>query len=257
MRQASSRARERSRGTTLLKSEPLKARQTNWDRIWKGVWSLLNSTITVAIVGGVLAAALTHWYSRLEASAADLASRRNELRKIVVELDYRLMRLKLVGEQWDARAQLPKDVLTRAGERAIAIISGDNDTSTTAAEFKGSSVISLLSSAESDAGVPWTDKDFVLTYSDLINCAAATQANYVYMRLSPELEYLKQELAGGRLPIALNDRASGDYEAALYSKVLSLSTQNAAKFDALGAPQGGNPAATYLKTCQAQEAKGG
>jgi hypothetical protein len=214
------------------------------------IWTGLNSNFAIAVIGSSVAAILTASYADQTASSADLATRRAELTKLVVELDLRLNRLRIVGDQWNDRAHLPAAGLNNDGARAVAIVGGSNGTVTSATEFQNEHIASIISRAETDAGVQLTDKQYLFTFTDLENCAALSQTNYLLARIAPLVSFMKQTLASRDIPIPGAAAGPDNYQYKVYAATANLSQTKAEPLDILAASEDNNEAAPYVEACR-------
>jgi hypothetical protein len=167
-----------------------------------------------------------------------------------VELDLRNARLKVIRDKWDDRKDLSADQLRNVGARAVAIVDGNENTVTSTAEFKNEHIVSVLSRAEAEAGLPLTDKAYLLTFTDLVDCAAAAQVKYVSGRLDPLIFYLKKGVAEGELPVPERKVDPTSYASTVYTDTSKQSAQKAEPMDALSSTGALNPKMiAYLKRC--------
>lgn len=199
------------------------------------LWSGLNSSFFLAILGAVVLAALTNWYAVRQAADSDRQTRRAELAKLIVELDLRVARLNIALNQVVA-AHRSAAILNTTGKRAIAIVDGNPLTVTSNPEFRNEHLVSLLSRAEFAAGVPLSDKSDFVAFSDLPQCTAARQLKFVYDRVQPLVHSLETHFADGSLPAT----GSGQdiYEAAVYADVEKLAEKEAKPYNILGKTSG-------------------
>jgi hypothetical protein len=197
------------------------------------VWRAANSALFISVMGSLLLAGLTDIYSTRQADSADLAVRRADLSKLVVELNLRLARLHLAAAQLQAKPPPPADALERDGARTIAIVDGDQATVTSDPAFREEHLVSVLSRAELDAGVALTDKAYLLTFTDLVNCAALEQTPYVVARIQPLAYFLQTRLATGEIPISASRLGSKTYTAQVYAALAAQSAQAAQARDSL------------------------
>jgi hypothetical protein len=239
----------------LASSEPAGGQSAptlrRWLSAWSGrIWAFFNSGFAIAVIGAGVAAILTALYTDRTANEADLASRRAELAKLVVELDLRLSRLRIVADQWNDRAHLPSLGLNNDGGRAVAIVGGSNGTITSETEFQNEHIASIISQAETDAGLPLTDKQYLFTFTDLENCAALAQTGYVLARIAPLVGYLKQAFVSRDIPIPGAAAGPDDYQYKVYAATAYLSQTKAEPLDVLTAAENDKESAGYIEACQ-------
>ena len=196
------------------------------------VWAVINSALFIAVMASAVLAALTNWYALRQSSDSDRQLRRAELVKLLVELDLRIARLKIAADQTTINVAPAAEVLKTVGNRSIAIVDGDLLTVTSNPAFRNEHLVSLLSRAEFDAGVALTDKNYLITFTDLNKCAAARQVKYVYGRLKPLVFFLESRLADGSIPQTLGSR-DNLYQSEVYSEVSAQVKAAEEKYDAL------------------------
>lgn len=229
---------------------PQDARPPIWSRAGGAFWKFLNSTIFIALLGAVAANLLTDHYATIHAEASDHAARRAQLSELVVELKLRLARLKVIREQWDGRAKLSDAELRNDGARAIAIVEGNEHTVTSNPEFRNEHMVSVLSRAEFAAGLDPSDKDFLLTFTDLFDCGAAAQVGYTHARLLYLVSFLDAALRDGNLPFHSARTAADTREAQVYNSVGDLSRSRAASLDVLADQRRAARDEKFLESCR-------
>jgi hypothetical protein len=208
------------------------ADETTRQRFLRRLWTALNSALLITLISAVTAALLTHWFSDREAENSDLAARRAELSRDLVELELRTARLNVIQAQGgDRRAFTPAD-LARIGARAKAIVSADAKTVTSDPSFKDIHLVTVLGRAETAAGLNLSDKSFLLDFTDRTDDAALALTPYILCRTNQLVFYLKEHFQSGDFPLSVSDRKQRDYDSSVYS-LIDGSTSCAAKAIAL------------------------
>lgn len=204
----------------------------------------------IAIVGAFVATMLTDRYSAQVANNTDLASRRAELEKLVVELDLRVKRLEVIRGQSADSQHLTAANLSNDGARAIAIVAGNSDTVTSTSEFKNEHVASILSRAESDAGVDLTDKAYLLYFTDLVNCSALEQTAYVVERLTPLVSYFEKYLIDREIPVPRGVQGASNVQNETYAAVDASSANKSEILNVLSSSYKATANASSTERCR-------
>jgi hypothetical protein len=179
------------------------------------LWKVLNSAIVIAVVSSIAVLFLTKWYEASQARSADLATRRADLERLLVELELRKDRLWVVCEQ-----SLPKFRKTftaqqqaNNGERAMAIVSGRSDTVTSDPAYQNFHLATLLSQAELTAGLAppqqaqpdprthQTPQQELMGFTDLTDQEALDRMPAVFDWIRDRIETLQTQLNLGQIPI--------------------------------------------------------
>jgi hypothetical protein len=222
-----------------MTSETQSKRAAWLDAVGHRLWRTINSNFAIAVVGAVTAAVLANQYAVHQADMAQLAARRADLNEVMVELDMRAARLQIVSDQSNDRKNTPLALLEHDGARAMAIVKGDADTVTSLSEFKGDHLTALLSRAEFDAGLGQTDKSYLLTYTDLTDCAALQQTKFILQQIQPLIYYLKTRFQDGELPVLPSSGLKTNDPVTFYAELAKASQNAAASSDIISKSRGG------------------
>jgi hypothetical protein len=179
---------------------------------WKG----LNSALLITLISALTAALLTHWFADRQADSADMAARRAELSRDLVELELRTARLNVIAAQGADRKAFTTAEMTRIGERAKAIVSADSQTVTSDPSFKDVHLVTVLGRAETAAGVDLSDKGFLLDFTDRDPGAAVALTPNILCRTNLLVSYLKSHFQSGAFPLPLGDTKGRSYESSVY-----------------------------------------
>ena len=197
-------------------------------RFLRRVWTFFNSALFITLFSALIAALLSHAFSDRQAESEDLAARRAELSRDLVELDLRTARLNVIQAQWGDRAAFTPAEISRIGERAKAIVSAAGQTVTSDPSFRNVHLVTLLGRAETAAGVDLSDKGFLLDFTDRTDDAAVALTPYVLCRTNQLTFYLKAHFQAGEFPLKVADRKQRKYDSSVY--VLVNSAKSCGKF---------------------------
>jgi hypothetical protein len=167
-------------------------------------WKVLNSGIAIAMVSGIAVLLLTKCYESNQARSADLAKRRTDLERLLVELELRKDRLWVVCEQSLPAYRKAYNPLQQAnnGKRAKAIVAGRSDTVTSDPAYQNFHLATLLSQAEMTAGlVPAQQKD-LMEFTDLTDDGALGAMPDIFDKIRDPIETLELQLNSGQIPIS-------------------------------------------------------
>jgi hypothetical protein len=198
---------------TKLQSPPMRLVSSSL----RAFWAFLNSGLFIAILSSIAVAVLTQCYAASQSRDAELSTRRTELSQLIVELDLRVARLGVISKQ----ASQPKDFtvaqLSDIGHRAKAIVAGDSQTVTSDPAFHNFHMVTLLSRAETAAGLSLTNKQYLLSFTDYTDMVALHNSTMLYERLYPLVSYLEKHLASGDLPAVSSDPEKQAYQSDIYA----------------------------------------
>ncbi len=194
-------------------------------RVWlHGLWKGLNSAVFIASISGIAVALLTQWFAEQQAESEDMAARRTELSRDLVELELRTARLQVIQLQAADKTALTTDVRTRLGERAKAIVAGDARTVTSDPTYKDIHLLTLLGRAETAAGVKLSDKNYLPDFTDRDGADAVARTSYVLCRSYRLVLYLKGHFESGDFPLQVADADGRQYYSTVYAQLDSLSS---------------------------------
>lgn len=185
------------------------------------LWTFLNSALFITLISALTAALLSHGFADRQAESEDMAARRAELSRDLVELDLRTARLNVIQAQWGDRAALNAAELSRIGERAKAIVSVEGQTVMSDPSFRNVHLVTLLGRAETAAGVDFSDKGFLLDFTDRTDDAAVALTPYIMCRTNQLTFYLKAHFQAGDFPLKVSDRKGRKYDSSVYTLINS------------------------------------
>jgi hypothetical protein len=193
------------------------ATRTPRQRFLAQLWTGLNSALLITLISAVTAALLTHWFADREAENTDMAARRAELSRDLVEIQLRMARLIVIEGQGADRKAFMSAAMTRIGKRAVAIVSADAATVTSDPSFKNVHLVTVLGRAETAAGLNLSDKSYLLNFTDRDPAAAVALTPNVVCRLNELVFYLTKRFQSGEFPLRIADKTSRANDSATYT----------------------------------------
>jgi hypothetical protein len=166
-----------------------------------GLVKVINSPIVITLISSVVVLLLTRSYEASQARSADLAKRRSDLERLVVELELRKDRLQIVCRQAADKKLFSTLEQANIGHRAKAIVAGGSNTVTSDPAYQNFHLATLLSQAEVTAGLQLTQRPELMEFTDRTDDSALASTARIFGQIKGPIRTIEQALNAGQIPI--------------------------------------------------------